>query len=106
MAESSRPVIWSSDALESTSLKSGAIILTLPVKSSPTRLSVKSQKQAGYWKITRSPDGLETKFGAVRSIAAWPHVIFYRITGNRTEIVRVLDGRRDLDEIFAPSVKE
>jgi hypothetical protein len=28
-------------------------------------------------------------------------LIFYRVSGNIAEIVRVLDGRRDLDEIFA-----
>ena len=37
----------------------------------------------------------------IRSIAARPHVVFYRITETATEIVRVLDGRRDLDDIFA-----
>jgi len=30
-----------------------------------------------------------------------PHVVFYRITDNDPEIVRVLDGRRDIDRIFA-----
>jgi toxin ParE1/3/4 len=37
----------------------------------------------------------------LRSMAATPHVIFYRVTNDVAEIVRVLDGRRDLDEIFA-----
>jgi toxin ParE1/3/4 len=37
----------------------------------------------------------------VRSIAARPHVVFYRVNNDVAEIVRVLDGRRDLDEIFA-----
>jgi len=37
----------------------------------------------------------------LRSIAANPHVIFYRVTNEIAEIVRVLDGRRDIDEIFA-----
>jgi len=39
----------------------------------------------------------------LRSIAASPYVVFYRITDDVAEIVRVLDGRRDLDEIFARS---
>jgi hypothetical protein len=30
-------------------------------------------------------------------------VIFYRVTNDVAEIVRVLEGRRDLDEIFARS---
>jgi len=37
----------------------------------------------------------------LRSLSASPHVIFYRVTNDIAEIVRVLDGRRDLDEIFA-----
>jgi hypothetical protein len=30
-----------------------------------------------------------------------PYVVFYRPDEHETQIVRVLDGRRDLDEIFA-----
>jgi toxin ParE1/3/4 len=37
----------------------------------------------------------------LRSIAVSPHVVFYRVTAGVAEVVRVLDGRRDLDEIFA-----
>jgi toxin ParE1/3/4 len=39
----------------------------------------------------------------LRSLAARPHVVFYRVNNDVVEIVRVLDGRRDLDEIFAAS---
>jgi toxin ParE1/3/4 len=38
----------------------------------------------------------------LRSVVARPHVVFYRVAKDESaEIVRVLDGRRDLDEIFA-----
>ena len=37
----------------------------------------------------------------LRSIAARPHVVFYRVQRAVPEIVRVLDGRRDLEEIFS-----
>jgi toxin ParE1/3/4 len=37
----------------------------------------------------------------IRSIAVNPHVVFYRVTNDRAEVVRVLDGRRDIDEVFA-----
>ena len=37
----------------------------------------------------------------LRSIAARPHVVFYRVTDDAAEIIRVLDGRRDIEEIFA-----
>ena len=37
----------------------------------------------------------------LRSLAANPHVIFYRVTRDEVgEIVRVLDGRRDIEAIF------
>ena len=36
----------------------------------------------------------------LRSLAATPQIIFYRLKDNRPEIVRVLDGRRDIEEIF------
>jgi len=37
----------------------------------------------------------------LRSFVASPHVIFYRVIGDSTQIIRVLDGRRDIEEIFA-----
>lgn len=37
----------------------------------------------------------------LRSLAATPHVVFYRLNGDRPEIVRVLDGRQDIEEIFS-----
>jgi toxin ParE1/3/4 len=37
----------------------------------------------------------------LHSFATSPHVVFYRVLNDRPEIVRVLDGRRDLDEIFS-----
>lgn len=37
----------------------------------------------------------------IRSLAVTPHVVFYRVTSDIPEIVRILDGRRDIDEIFS-----
>jgi toxin ParE1/3/4 len=37
----------------------------------------------------------------LRSVVASPHVVFYQVKNDVAEIVRVLDGRRDVDEIFA-----
>jgi toxin ParE1/3/4 len=37
----------------------------------------------------------------LRSITTSPHVVFYRVRDDVAEIIRVLDGRRDLDDIFA-----
>jgi toxin ParE1/3/4 len=37
----------------------------------------------------------------LRSFAATPHVVFYRVMNDTPEIVRVLDGRQDIEEQFA-----
>jgi toxin ParE1/3/4 len=49
-------------------------------------------------KAGRSRD--EVRAG-IRSISASPHIVFYRLKGDQPEIVRVLDGRQDIDEIFS-----
>jgi toxin ParE1/3/4 len=46
----------------------------------------------------RSRDELRA---GMRSLPAAIHVVFYRLKNGRPEIVRVLDGRRDIGEIFA-----
>ncbi|MCK6451654.1 MAG: type II toxin-antitoxin system RelE/ParE family toxin [Alphaproteobacteria bacterium] len=46
----------------------------------------------------RSRDELRPGY---RSIAATPHVMFYRVVGGDAEILRVLDGRRDIEDILA-----
>jgi toxin ParE1/3/4 len=42
----------------------------------------------------------EIRFG-LRSLAAAPQIVFYRLKDDRPEIVRVLDGRQDIEEIFS-----
>jgi toxin ParE1/3/4 len=46
----------------------------------------------------RARDELHSGF---RSLAATPHVVFYRVKNNLPEIIRILDSRRDIEEIFA-----
>jgi toxin ParE1/3/4 len=36
----------------------------------------------------------------IREIVVYPTVLFYRISGDRIEVVRVVDGRRDLAALF------
>jgi toxin ParE1/3/4 len=36
----------------------------------------------------------------VREIVVYPTVLFYRVSGERVEVVRVVDGRRDLGALF------
>jgi toxin ParE1/3/4 len=37
----------------------------------------------------------------LRSLVASPHVVFYRVVDGAAEIVRVLDGRQDIEAILA-----
>lgn len=37
----------------------------------------------------------------LRSLAATPQIVFYRLNNDQAEIVRVLDGRQDIEEIFS-----
>jgi toxin ParE1/3/4 len=37
----------------------------------------------------------------LRSFAVTPHVIFFRVVNGAPEIVRLLDGRQDIEEKFA-----
>jgi toxin ParE1/3/4 len=37
----------------------------------------------------------------LRSLASSPQIVFYRLKDGRPEIVRVLDGRQDIEEIFS-----
>jgi plasmid stabilization system protein ParE len=41
-----------------------------------------------------------------RSIIVQPHIAFYRINRNIAEVVRVIDGRQDIDELFLPQLKD
>ena len=37
----------------------------------------------------------------LRSALASPYVLFYRVDGDAIQLVRILDGRRDIEDIFA-----
>jgi toxin ParE1/3/4 len=42
----------------------------------------------------------------LRSVIAQPHVAFYRVNHDLAEIVRVIDGRQDIDELFLLELKD
>jgi len=46
----------------------------------------------------RARDDIRT---GLRSLSATPQIVFYRLKNDRPEIVRVLDGRQDIEEIFS-----
>jgi toxin ParE1/3/4 len=101
MAERRRPALWSPEAIDDLNgiwdhyaAAAGARTADDVVRRIGRAVAVlEEQPMAG-----RSRDEIRLD---LRSIAVSPHVIFYRVVGMRGEIVRVLDGRRDIDEIFA-----
>ncbi|MBV9557293.1 MAG: type II toxin-antitoxin system RelE/ParE family toxin [Pseudolabrys sp.] len=106
MAERSRPVIWSSNAQTDLSEiwsyyfdAAGRVIADKIAREiAETTHLLEDHPFAG-----RSRDEVREE---LRSIAVRPHVIFYRVIDNRVEIVRVIDGRRDIEEIFSPPAKD
>jgi toxin ParE1/3/4 len=60
-----------------------------------------SAKYASSSKSIHLPVARNEVRPSLRSMAASPHIVFYRVNDGSAEIIRVLDGRRDLDEIFA-----
>jgi toxin ParE1/3/4 len=101
MAPPNRSVIWSSDALADLDeiwthyaqiASRGMADKTLRKIQEAVRL-LASHPFAG-----RSRD--EIRLG-LRSVVASPHIIFYRVKDDTAEIVRVLDGRQDIEEIFS-----
>jgi toxin ParE1/3/4 len=42
----------------------------------------------------------------LRSALASPYVVFYQVIGEAAQIVRILDGRRDVDEIFSDGSRQ
>jgi toxin ParE1/3/4 len=42
----------------------------------------------------------------LRSALASPYVIFYRVNDDVAQLVRILDGRRDIDEIFSDGSRQ
>jgi toxin ParE1/3/4 len=67
--------------------------------------------QAAFERLRSFPEiGRSREFlhAALRGVRSWPipkfekHVIFYRISGDLVEILRVVHSGRDLDRIFGP----
>src|SRR5712692_8128296 len=101
MAEGDRPLIWSPEARSDLS-EIWDHYLTVAgqrVADSVARKIVGACVQLEERPFASRPRD-EIRAG-LRSITASPHVVFYRVSGEAAEIVRVLDGRRDLDDRFS-----
>jgi toxin ParE1/3/4 len=103
VAEPKRPVLWSREAVEDIGQ-----IWDYYVRVAGSRTADNILREIGKAIVLieehpfagRSRDEVRA---SLRSVAVSPHVIFYRIANDRPEIVRILDGRQDIDEIFVDS---
>ena len=103
MADPRRPIIWSPDAHSDLS-KIWDYYFGAAGRSTAERI-VREIGQA--CRILEEHPFAGRSRGEIRpglrSVVASPHVVFYPVTDGVAEVVRVLDGRQDLDEIFAVS---
>jgi toxin ParE1/3/4 len=101
VAEHRLPVIWAPEALEDID-QLWDYYAEVAGRTSADRLLHQIAKVVAtideFPLAGRSRDDIRV---GLRSLSAGPQVVFYRLKSDHPEIVRVLDGRRDLDEIFA-----
>jgi toxin ParE1/3/4 len=101
MVDRRRPIVWSPDALADLSQiwNYYAKVASQPTADKIVREIGEACRLLGDHPFAGRVRN-EVRPG-LRSIAAPPHVVFYRVNDDIAEIIRVLDGRRDLDEIFS-----
>jgi toxin ParE1/3/4 len=101
MAEHRSPILWSPEALEDIDH-----LWDYYAEVAGRANADKLLRQIGKVVATLEEFPLAGRLrydirAGLRSLSAGSHVVFYRLEHDRPEIVRVLDGRRDLDEIFS-----
>jgi toxin ParE1/3/4 len=101
MAESKPPVVWSPEALNDID-QLWNYYASVAGRGTADRILREIARAVGviddFPSAGRSRD--ELRIG-LRCLSADVHVVFYRLKNERPEIVRVLDGRQDIGEIFA-----
>lgn len=101
MAEPKPPVIWSPEALDDVdrlwdhyTKAAGAGTADRILREIAKAVAVIDD----FPFAGRARDEIRT---GLRSLAAAPQIVFYRLKDDRPEIVRVLDGRQDIEAIFS-----
>jgi toxin ParE1/3/4 len=100
------PIIWSAEALNDidqlwdyyASVAGGATADKIMRKIATVVATIDDFPFAG-----RARDEIRP---GLRSLAADIQIVFYRLKDDRPEIVRVLDGRQDLEDIFSDDGRE
>lgn len=101
MAEDRLPVLWSTEALDDIdhlwdyyAHSAGRVTADKIIRE----IAKVVKMIEGYPSVGRARD--EIRMG-LRSFSTTPQVVFYRLNNDRPEIVRVLDGRQDIEDIFS-----
>lgn len=106
MANPRRPIIWSRDAITDLS-EIWAYYAEAAGRQTADKIirdiDEKCRLIEAYPFAGRARD--EVRRG-LRSMAVPPYVVFYRVGERNAQIVRVMHGRRDIDEIFADAPDE
>jgi|ERR1700688_612319 len=101
MARPRRPALWSPEAEQDLIEIWGywANSASIDVADNQLRDIDRACERIEDWPLSgRARDEL---LSGLRSLPVQPNVIFYRVRGGGVEIVRVIDGRRDIDRVFA-----
>lgn len=101
MAEGRPPAIWAPEALDDIDLLWNyyAEVAGRPTADKIVREIAKVVKTIEDFPFAgRARDEIRT---GLRSLAVTPQIVFYRLKNDRPEIVRILDGRQDIEEIFS-----
>jgi toxin ParE1/3/4 len=101
-----RAAVWSPEAIEDreriwnyyAEAASNAIASKILLKLADVIALIEDRPFAGRARNEIRPE--------LRSFAADPHVVFYRVANDTPEIVRVLDGRQDIEDQFAAGDEE
>ena len=106
MAEAGRAALWSPEALDD---RERIWVYYIEVAGRHTAEKVLRDIGDVIALIEDHPFGGRTRNEVrpgLRSFAATPHVVFYRVVDDRPEIVRVLDGRQDIEAEFVGPERE
>jgi toxin ParE1/3/4 len=101
MAERKPPIIWSPEALNDIDQLWNYHASTAGCDTADKVLRQIAKVVASiddFPLAGRTRDEIRT---GLRSLTTSPQVVFYRLKDDRPEIVRVLDGRQDIEEIFS-----
>jgi toxin ParE1/3/4 len=92
MADAGRAALWSPEALDDRARICDYYVRVLREIAEVIAL-IEDHPFAGRARNEVRP--------GLRSFASTPHVVFYRVVNDTPEVVRVLDGRQDIEEKFA-----